>query len=91
MKSIPRSIRIGAKRFTVRTAPLSAHTGFDGRTDYVHRRITIETSLPYAEQLATLIHEAVHVINDRYVTGLDESQVARLANGVEELLGQLRE
>jgi len=88
---IPRRLKIGPATYPV-TSPhtISAGDGAraSGHWDYETGELRIARDLNplHGQQVDTLIHEALHVINDDRAMGLTEEQVHNLANGVAALL-----
>jgi hypothetical protein len=88
---IPRRLKIGPATYPV-TRPQRIPVGDDshaaGNWDYETGELRIARDLNplHGQQVDTLIHEALHVINDDRALGLSEEQVHNVSNGIAALL-----
>jgi hypothetical protein len=57
-----------------------------GRIVYGDQQIYINSEYPETQKTTTLIHEALHAIDDAYDIGLEENQVIRVGNGIAALI-----
>jgi hypothetical protein len=84
---LPRRLKIGPATYPV-TRPQRIPVGDDshaaGNWDYEtgELRIARDRNPHFGERLDTLLHEALHVIDDQLALGLSERQVHRLAHGL---------
>ncbi|MDD5304504.1 MAG: hypothetical protein PHS14_15515 [Elusimicrobia bacterium] len=53
-----------------------------GEKDHDMLRITLERGRPAERTIATVLHEALHLISDEFVLALDEDTINRLESGL---------
>ena len=53
-----------------------------GMIDHPSQTIYVNSTVPFARQVETLLHEAIHGIDDRAFLELDERQVRVVASGL---------
>ena len=86
---LPDSVKVGPYTYTVTVVPDLAmfadkNETVEGRIHFPNR--TIEIRDGNALPIKTLIHEAIHAIENAYAFELKEQNVIRLANGLYEFL-----
>ena len=84
-------LKIGWKNYEIseKTVDADLISGGDrcyGRIVYGDQRIYINSEYPETQKTTTLMHEAVHGIDDLMCLGLEEKQVSALANGIAALI-----
>ena len=84
---VPKQIKIGAHTYSVCYKQfLGKDMGFRGTIEHRLQEIWIDPDNPESQKAETLIHEVLHLIGSVFSTGLDDSNVDRIAEGFLELL-----
>ena len=90
MLPLPATISMFGLDYPVALVPdLVSDHSFYGETIFRTQTIRIDESLPLDGQWCTLVHEALHIINERLHLGWMEEDVACVDTGVWELVRQL--
>lgn len=78
---IPASVKVGCYSYRVErpTRPLIEGSPVWGHYSNVHQRILVDESVSEDRAAVTLLHEALHAIDDLVHLDLTEEQVIRLA------------
>jgi hypothetical protein len=84
---VPGQIKIGCYLLKIIVKPYQKLVhGNWGEANSTIQEIHIDSGLPERAKDNTLIHEIVHMISINYQCGLDEENVERMANGIQELM-----
>lgn len=86
---IPASITIASVRYKVEQDRQLAAEGLRGRTVHAKCKIDLDPNQPMQEMRDTVVHEALHLIDDVFDLGLKHSQTKRLARGLSQFIAQL--
>lgn len=84
---IPPQIKIGIHTYEIYFRPtMWTDEGLRGAVNHRMQTIELEPTLPPSVLLWVLIHEALHIIEEKGYIHIDESDISRFAEGLAELL-----
>lgn len=87
---LPRKIPVGPHSYTIKINRTVDSDQAWARTDLLHKEFQFGELCTGSQLSITFLHELIHAIDECYDTGLNESQITRLANGLADTLQQIK-